>query len=95
MSLCLKDLSIGAHVVDPRRVQLISKDPRKTDRRDAETLARLERGAPELLGNIYHRSKQAQCHLAFLRCREELVEGRVSPWSRAFEANARLLAPRL
>ena len=44
-------------VADPRRVQLISKDPRKTDRRDAEVLARMAFGFPELLGNIVHRGE--------------------------------------
>lgn len=78
MSRCLKDLGMAVHVVDPRRVQLISKDPRKTDRRDAEVLARLERGVPELLGNVHHRGEQSQCDLAILRAREQLVSCRVT-----------------
>jgi transposase len=66
------------HVVDPRRVQLISKDPRKTDRRDAELLARLENGMPELLGRIFHRGEQAQADLALVRARDQLVQARAS-----------------
>lgn len=66
------------HVVDPRRVQLISKDPRKTDRRDAELLARLEAGMPELLGRVHHRSEQAQADLALIRTRDQLVRMRTS-----------------
>jgi len=66
------------HVVDPRRVQLISKDPRKTDRRDAELLARLEVGMPELLGRVHHRSEQAQADLALIRARDQLVRCRTS-----------------
>ncbi|MEZ5987615.1 MAG: hypothetical protein R3F30_00515 [Planctomycetota bacterium] len=54
------------HVADPRRVQLIAKDPRKTDRRDAELLARLEHGMPGLLGRVHHRGEQAQADLAMI-----------------------------
>lgn len=64
------------HVVDPRRVQLIASDPRKSDRRDAEMLARLEAGMPELLGNVYHRGEQAQADLAMVRARDQLVRAR-------------------
>lgn len=78
MSSALRSLGMLVHVVDPRRIKLISSDPRKTDRRDAETLARLERGVPELLGNIHHRGKQAQHDLALLRSREKLVDCRTS-----------------
>lgn len=78
MSRCLRDLGMTVHVADPRQLQLISKDRRKTDRRDAEMLARLERGVPEVLGNVHHRSEQAQCDLAFLRCRDQLVASRVA-----------------
>jgi transposase len=66
------------HVVDPRRVQLIAKDPRKTDRRDAELLARLESGMPELLGRVHHRGEQAQADLAMVRARDQLVRSRTS-----------------
>ena len=78
MSRYLKKRGYSVHVVDPRRVQLISKDPRKTDRRDAELLARLEAGMPELLGNVRHRSEQAQADLALIRARDQLVQTRTS-----------------
>ena len=74
----LRELGFGVHVVDPRRVQLISKDPRKSDRRDAEMLARLEHGMPELLGNVHHRGEQAQADLAMIRARDQLVQVRTS-----------------
>lgn len=60
-------------VADPRRVQLISKDPRKTDRRDAEMLARLGAGMPELLGDVHHRGERAQAHLSVIRARDLVV----------------------
>jgi transposase len=78
MSRHLRKRGFDVHVVDPRRVQLISKDPRKTDRRDAELLARLECGMPELLGQVHHRSEQAQADLAILRTRDQLVQCRTS-----------------
>lgn len=78
MSRQLRAAGFVVHVVDPRRVQLISKDPRKTDRRDAEVLARLEAGMPELLGRIHHRSEQAQADLAMVRTRDQMVRMRTS-----------------
>lgn len=78
MSRQLRASAFAVHVADPRRVQLISKDPRKTDRRDAETLARFEAGIPELLGSVHHRSEQAQADLAMIRARDQLVGARTS-----------------
>ncbi len=76
MSRHLRGEGFDTHVVDPRRVQLISKDPRKTDRRDAEVLARFEAGMPELLGTVHHRSEQAQADLSIVRARDLLVRMR-------------------
>ena len=76
LSRHLRAKGFQVHVVDPRRVQLISKDPRKTDRRDAEMLARLENGVPELLGRVHHRGEQAQADLALIRARDQLVQAR-------------------
>lgn len=78
MSRHLRAQGFDVHVADPRRVQLISKDPRKTDRRDAEVLARLEAGMPELLGQVHHRSEQAQADLSMVRGRDQLVQCRTS-----------------
>jgi len=78
MSRHLRKQGFEVHVADPRRVQLISKDPRKTDRRDAEVLARLESGMPELLGEVHHRSEQAQADLSMVRGRDQLVQCRTS-----------------
>lgn len=61
------------HVADPRRVQLLSRDPRKNDRRDAEMLARLGRLGPELIGKIFHRGEQAQADLSIVRTRDLVV----------------------
>jgi len=63
-------------VANPRRVELISKSDRKTDRTDAETLAELGRSNPKLLAPITHRTKEAQAHLAVQRARNEVVRVR-------------------
>lgn len=63
-------------VANPRRVQLISKSDRKTDRTDAELLARLGRSDVALLAPITHRSEQSQAHLAVQRSRNAVVSSR-------------------
>lgn len=63
-------------VANPRRVRLIAEAERKSDRVDAETLARLGRMDPKLLRPIAHRGEEAQRHLALLRSREALVRSR-------------------
>jgi transposase len=76
MSRVLRGLGHDVQVADPRRVQLISKDPRKTDRRDAEMLARMGSAMPELLGDVHHRGEQAQAHLSIVRARDLVVRMR-------------------
>jgi transposase len=63
-------------VANPRRVRLIAEGERKSDRIDAETLARLGRADPKLLHPIEHRGEPAQQDLALLRVREGLVRSR-------------------
>lgn len=76
MSPALEELGHDAFVADPRRVALVTKDHRKSDRRDAETLARLVSGVPELLGRVRHRSADTQADLAVMRMRDMLVRQR-------------------
>jgi transposase len=66
---------LGHHVViaNPRHVALIARSRRKTDRIDAEHLARLLRFDPGLLAPTVHRSEQAQADLAVIRSRQALV----------------------
>lgn len=69
----------GGHevvVANPRKLQLIAQSPTKSDRADAETLARLGRVDPRLLHPITHRSEQAQQDLAVVRSRAALVRAR-------------------
>lgn len=76
MSRAIRRLGHEVQVADPRRVELLSKDPRKTDRRDAEMLARMCAGMPELLGSVHHRGEVAQSHLSIVRARDLLVRMR-------------------
>ena len=76
VSHLLRELGHEVLVVDPRRVQKLVAGNRKTDRRDAESLARLAMGVPELLGTAHHRSFEAQADLSMLRSRDILVRMR-------------------
>ena len=72
----LNDLGHDVLVANARKLRAIYHNPRKDDRADAETLARLARLDPELLSPIYHRSPQAQADLAVLRSRDALIRSR-------------------
>lgn len=72
--------SLGHEVIvaNARRVRMISESSRKDDRMDALMLARLARVDPALLSPIRHRGEQAQEHLAMIRARAVLVDGRTA-----------------
>jgi len=67
--------SLGHQVIvaNARKVRLISENERKTDRRDAELLARLGRVDPLLLHPIQHRSSKTRTDLELIRARATLV----------------------
>lgn len=65
-------------IANPSAVALISQSDRKTDRVDAETLARLGRVDPELLRPVKHRRPETQAALAVIRSRDTLVSARTS-----------------
>jgi len=77
MSELLAELGHEVIVANPRQLPLIYKGPKKTDRTDAEHLARLGRMDPKLLCPIRHRGKAAQLHLSMVRARDLLVRERV------------------
>ena len=56
----LKKLGHEATVANTRRVQLISQNDSKSDRKDAELLARLGRADVKLLAPITHRGDKVQ-----------------------------------
>ncbi len=63
-------------VADARKLRLIYENPRKSDRVDAEYLAKLVRLDPSLLSPVAHRGEEVQKHLAILRSRDSLVQAR-------------------
>ncbi len=77
VSRLISNLGHKAIVANPRNVALISKSQKKSDRHDAELLARLAASDPKLLSPITHRGEQAQRDLAKIRLRDTLVRGRV------------------
>jgi len=76
VSRLLKECGHQPTVANPRRVPLIAKSDRKSDRTDAQTLARLARVDPKLLSPIRHRGPKAQAALARIRARDVLVRAR-------------------
>ncbi len=76
LSRLLGEMGLEVIVGNPRKVGLISASDRKSDRVDAQTLARLARMDPALLFPVQHRREDTQAMLAFLRAREALVEAR-------------------
>lgn len=78
----LEGLGHRVRVVDARKIQLISKSNHKTDKRDARTLAQLGAGVPELLGDIRHRSEQAQADLSVLLTRDHFIRLRTASINR-------------
>jgi transposase len=76
LSRLLTQLGHEVIVAHAQKVQRITKSSRKDD--DAQTLARLARVDPKLLGPVRHRSVQAQLHLTVIRARAELVSARTA-----------------
>jgi transposase len=76
VSALLEQLGHRVTVANPRRVKLISESDNKTDRHDAELLARLGRADVKLLAPVRHRNVQAQADLAVPKARDLLVATR-------------------
>jgi transposase len=65
-------------VANPRKVRAIYHHERKSDRRDAQMLARIGRLDPALLYPVRHGTAQAQEDLLRLKLRDSLVRARVA-----------------
>jgi len=76
VSELLKEASHDVLVANPGKLRLIYKSDNKTDRFDAEQLARVARMDPRLLSPIQHRCHQVRADLAVLRARNSLVVSR-------------------
>ena len=78
MSAEIEDLGHEAVVAQASRVRLIYATHRKSDRVDAEMLARLGRMDRRLLSPIRHRGLGTQRHRAVLTARQQLVRSRAA-----------------
>lgn len=76
VSEVLWDLNHFPVVANARKLRSIYANEYKSDRRDAEHLARLLRSDPKLLYPIAHRGRQAQADLAVLKTRDHFVRER-------------------
>ena len=76
VSRLLEECGHEVVVANARQVRLISKSNRKSDRVDAEFLARLGRMDVKLLSPIQHRGSEGQADLGVLRAREALISAR-------------------
>lgn len=76
ISRLLESLGHEVLVANARQVRLIPAQANKSDRVDAETLARLGRFDPKLLRAIEHRGESVQVDRAVLKARDALVRSR-------------------
>ena len=76
VSRLLAELGHEVLVANPRKLRLIYANDSKSDRVDAEYLARVGRLAPALLAPLRHRGAETQVDLALLRSRNALVRAR-------------------
>ena len=65
-------------IANPRKLRAIYQNERKSDRRDAEMLARIGRLDPALLYPVRHGSAEAQEDLLRIKLRDNLVRARVA-----------------
>jgi transposase len=75
-SKVLSGLGHEVIVANPRKVQLIAASIQKSDRSDAETLARLGRADPKLLSPVVHRSAARHADLEVIHARQALIAAR-------------------
>ena len=69
ISRLLEECGHQVLVANTRKLKLIYGEGRKTDRLDAENLARLARLDPKLLAPLRHRGETSQAHLALRSAR--------------------------
>jgi len=65
-------------IANPRKLRAIYQNERKSDRRDAQMLARIGRLDPALLYPVHHGSAEAQQDLLRIKLRDSLVRPRVA-----------------
>ena len=83
VSRLLAELGHEVLVANPRKLRLIYQNDSKSDRVDAEYLARVGRLDPALLAPLRRRGAETQADLALLRCRNAPVRARTRLFSHA------------
>lgn len=76
VSRLMTALGLRVIVANPNKLAALTRSDRKTDRNDAEMLARLGRADLKLLRPLEHRSASRQAHLEMLKARDALVRSR-------------------
>lgn len=76
VSRLLEGCDHEVYVANPRKLRLIYQNDSKSDRVDAEYLARIARLDPALLAPFQHRQADTQTDLALIRSRDVLVRAR-------------------
>src|SRR5919112_5769530 len=76
VSRLLEECGHEVLIANPRKRRLIYGEKRKTDKLDAQKLARLARADAELLYPVKHRGAQSQAHLALIHSRDVLIRSR-------------------
>jgi transposase len=76
ISRFLSSLGMEVLVANARKLRAIYQSDSKSDRKDAQTLARIGRFDPQLLHPIAHRSEAAQRDLLHVKLRDTLVRQR-------------------
>ncbi|MBM3122983.1 MAG: IS110 family transposase [Chloroflexi bacterium] len=77
VSRLLEDCGHEVYVANPRKLRLVYQNDSKSDRVDAEYLARIGRLDPALPAPFHHRHGATQADLALIRSRDVLVRARV------------------
>ena len=77
VSRLLEDCGHEVYVANPRKLRLVYQNDSKSDRVDAQYLARIGRLDPTLLAPFRHRHAATQVDLALIRSRDVLVRARV------------------
>ena len=78
MSRLLERAGHEVLVANARKLRFIYESDNKSDRTDAEALARVARLDPQLLSPIRHRTETTQQHLAVVRARDVVVSVRTA-----------------
>lgn len=78
MAELLKKCGHEVLVANPRKLRGLYENPKKSDKVDAEYLARVARLDPKLLAPVEPRSLGAQQDLAVIRSRDQLVQARTA-----------------